>query len=131
MTSRLKITESNIFPESSIMESMQYPERVMYQPVTITSGQTESAPVRLFGTTLVALSMPSAFTGASVTIKGSIDGTTFNTIYKDGADFAISVAANKIVVLQPADMAAVNWIRVTAASAQAADRTINLVLRAL
>lgn len=92
----------------------------------IQNGDTASGVVNLAGFKLCGLRMPSAFTGSTVTIQSAKtpDGT-FQTVYKNGAELTISVAASKKVALDPADFAGDQFIKVVG-SAQAAERTIGI-----
>lgn len=113
------------------MASNNHPEQIDYESATISSGQTTSAAKQIFGTTLCGIIIPSSFTGTSLKFQASADGTNFFNMYKDGADFSVSVAASKFIILQPADFAGVNYLKLISSATEAANRTLTLALRTI
>lgn len=109
----------------------QYSPSVAHLTVSIANGASESDAVFIHGTTLIGIVMPGSFDGTSLTLHGSLDGVTFQPLYKDGIDMAITVAAGKHVVIQPADLISSEWIKPVASSTQSAQRQLTLALRAL
>jgi hypothetical protein len=100
--------------------------------VTIASGQTESGAVDLHGMNLVGIMMPAAFTGTSVTFKGSLDGVTYNDLYNtDGTALSVTVAADRFILIVPSDFAAVRYLKLVSGSSEGAERTITLACRML
>lgn len=108
--------------------------RTMTKKVTITSGQTVSTAADCQGYTLVALSIPSSFTGTAVTFQGSIDGTAgFQQLVSSTAGAAITWtpgAADKIIMPVGGDpiISGVVQLKVVsnAGGGEAATRTIIL-----
>jgi hypothetical protein len=108
-----------------------HPEQISYESVTIANGQTTSGAIKIFGTTLCGVVVPASFTGTTLQFQGSHDGTNFNTLYKDGADLSVTVTSSKFVVLQPADFAGVNYLKLVSGSAQTGDKVLYLACRAI
>jgi hypothetical protein len=80
----------------------------------------------------VGILMPSAFTGATIELEGSIDGTNFYDIYNtDGSALSITVGTDRLIALVPSDLACVRYLRIVSASSEAAERTINIIVRPL
>jgi len=100
----------------------------------ISSGQTTSQEIDLSGNTLCGFFFPSAFTGASLTIMATtVSGGTYQTVEVDefgSGDYTITVTANKFVpVTNLAIIAGLRFIKLVSASSEAANRTIQLVVR--
>ena len=95
------------------------------------SGQTSTA-FECNETLPVALIMPAALTGTSMTFTGSVDGSTF-TALNDEAGNAISatIAASKIISLGNLSkhFMGLTHIKFVSGSAEAAARTITVVGR--
>ena len=104
--------------------------RVSLEPVTIASGQTTSNQVELNGRTVVGVYMPAAFTGSALTfLVEDADGNDKTMADGAGADVSKTVAADKMVLLNPADFAAVNKVKLVSGSSEAADRHFYLAVR--
>jgi hypothetical protein len=102
--------------------------------VTIANGQTESSVFQLGEATHLALGMPSAFTGTTMTFKASsTEGGTYVIVKDDaGADVSITVGTSRWVALQTAVMAklaAFRWLKLVSGAAEGGDRTIELVAK--
>jgi hypothetical protein len=100
--------------------------------VVIENGGSLSGAVDLGGRKLVALILPDAWTAASLTFQGSVDGTNFFNVYDGPTERQLTVAANYYSALNIADWVGFRWIKVrsgTAGSAvnQAAERTLTVV----
>lgn len=99
--------------------------------VTIASGQTTSEAFRAGAYSRVSLQFPAAFTGATVTFEAAQHQT--DTFVALPATVVMVVAASTIV--PAADfatlhgLAAVEWLKIVSASAEAADRTIVVHLK--
>jgi hypothetical protein len=95
----------------------------------IANGQTVSGAVNLADRLPVALQMPAAFTGASVSFQGSFDGTTFQAVFVGGAAYSELVAASENVVLDSSMFLGFRQIKVVSASAEGAARSVVVLLR--
>jgi hypothetical protein len=102
--------------------------------VVIANGASLSGTVDLGGRKLVALIMPDAWTAASLTFQGSVDGTNFFNVYDGATERALTVAANYYSALAIGDWVGFRWIKIRSGTAalavnQAAARTLTLVVQ--
>ena len=98
--------------------------------VTIASSGTVSTAANLLGMRLVGIVTPAALTGTALTFQGSADGSTYTALYDTAGDaVGATVAADRWVVLDPADFAGIPYIKAVSGSAEAAERTITLIVR--
>lgn len=95
----------------------------------IAGSGTISSPVYTGEYVPVALVMPAAFTGTSVTFQGSADGQTYSQIYVGGSAYTETVAAGKYISLTGSAFAGAEWIRVVSGSSEGADRLVVVVMR--
>lgn len=97
------------------------------------SGQTISSAAKLGEKALVGLELPAAFTGVALTFQvSSSDAGPFQALTKiDGSTYSIVVAAGKNVIVPPPDLAGWQNIKAVSGAAEGADRTINLMARAV
>lgn len=104
---------------------------------TIANNANLSEAVTLGGLALLRISMPSAWTTASLTFQGSEDGTTFNDLYDDsGTEVAVAASASRCIVVDPTKFISTPYLKVrsgTSASpvSQGGARTLTLGLRSL
>ena len=100
---------------------------------TIASGGTVSTAVDLQGLTAVGIVIPSAWTTATVTVNVSLDdGATWATAADAlGMVYTIQATAGVQHPIDPSD--SVGWLRIrlVSSAAQAADRQIKVVARAV
>lgn len=96
--------------------------------IDILSGQTISDVVVVNGMTPVGLLIPVAPTGATFTFQASFDGTNFYTL-RDiaGANLTLTTGVGYFK-LNPSDFDGVDSFRVVSASAEAATRSMILIL---
>lgn len=105
--------------------------RTMQKKLTIANGQTVSDACDVQGWILAAIGIPAAFTGASLTFQGDIDGSgTYQSIV-DSAGTAYTVTlggANRIVLPRSSDpvLTGVISLKIVSASAEAAERVVTL-----
>lgn len=100
--------------------------------------QSLSEAVALLDTRPMAFDLPESLNGAtSLTFQGSRDGVTFRNMYDNaGTELTYTVAANRWVIADPTDFAAVSYIKVRAGTAgsptaQAAGCVIGVITQAL
>jgi len=79
---------------------------------------------------LKGIIMPAAWTAADITLLGSHDDTTFNTIYNpQGTVYTLTVTTDSYVIIPLADSASFpRYLKIATSAGQAADRTLVLVL---
>ena len=106
--------------------------------VIIANGQSLSAEVDLAGATILAISMPAAFTGTVLTFQAArATGGTFRNIYDDsGTEVSLTVAADRMVAIDFAalKLAPFRYLKIrsgTAATptAEGAERTLYLITK--
>lgn len=97
--------------------------------ITIAAGGTSSTEIDMRGFKTFAFQMPSEWTAATLTPKGSLTkGGTKQTISKDGtAVAAITVAANG--VYEVSTLPGQAYVTLVASVAQEAARTIKVILK--
>lgn len=112
-------------------------QRRHLETVTVTTSTDGLSGIGALGDMLlVGLEMPSTWTAAALTFQGSVpDTTTFGDIFDGGVELNETVAAAQYIVLDPAQFAGVDRIKVRSGTtitsvAQAAERTFNLSLLA-
>ena len=103
-------------------------------PVTIANGTSLSAAIDLSAYRAFAISMPAAWTTASLTFQASVDGINYFNVYDDtGVEVTATVAASQYVVVSaPVKMLGVRWIKVRSGTSgtpvnQGADRIVTIV----
>jgi hypothetical protein len=101
--------------------------------ITIAVSTTVSAAVDLLGFTLVGLILPAAFTGTAITfqVSDSLAGTYVPLRDATGAAVSVTVAQGTAAVLDPTTFAGWRFVKLVSGSAEAADRTVKLALRAM
>jgi len=114
-----------------------YGVRTRVFTVTIANGASLSGAVDLAGYRVMAVQMPAALTGTSVTFQTSFDGTTYGNLYDTtGTEESAVVAASRVVWLEPATFVTFEYIKVRSGTAgtpttELGDRIIKLLCRAL
>lgn len=105
---------------------------------TIAEGESLSSSVNLgAGYTLVAISMPAAWTAAPLTFQASRYGSTFINLFDaDGVEVQVAADANRYIVLDPALWVGVWYLKLRSGTssvpvAQAAARSPILIVKAL
>ncbi len=95
----------------------------------IASGQTLSGAFYVGHKVPLAVQMPAAFTGASISFSGSEDGVTYQPIYSGNALYSENVTAAKNCNLDGGALAPYPYLKVLSASAEGADRTLVFICR--
>lgn len=103
---------------------------LVYQAVTIKSGQNKSNPINLQSKVIVGL-INSTVTGSSISFEAARDDQqTFKTVRKSGSTFSVSLnIAGGYEILQPSDFAGITVLKLVSSSNEAADRTYYLALK--
>jgi len=110
-----------------------YQEKLAFINVTITDAEntTPTNGVDLLGMTLVGIICPSTFDGTTITFTAcdTQDGTYLPVYDKTGAQYSITTAASRYVILPPADFAGIRFIKpVTGTNQDTTDTVLIFVL---
>ncbi len=100
--------------------------------IDISDNATTSSAAQCDGLLLSGIVFPAAMTGATITFDFSFDGTNFvDVVETDGTEVSYSVSAGNVVRVDPSGwaFASTGFLRITSASSEAADRTINLIFK--
>lgn len=100
----------------------------------IASGQTTSQLIDLLDYEPVALHIPSAFTGTTITIIGcDTKSGKFKTVQDgEGADLNLQVTVNKIIPIPNLGVvSSLRYIKIVSSSTEAAKRLIKVVTRGI
>jgi len=107
---------------------------IQNQSVVISSGGTTSGAIDLTGgSTLLGIRLPSAFTGTSVTLTEAptLNGT-YQAVYDNtGTQITFVAAASRTVLISPATVIGLRFVKLVSSGAEGADRTIQLILKEL
>jgi len=97
-----------------------------YNPV-IANGATASDGMRLSGDNLIGISFPAAMTSATMTVETSMDGVTWKAL----AGVTLSVTANESYNIAVGTVQGWPFVRLIAASAEGAERTLTVLFKEL
>ena len=107
------------------------PENQEIVNITIDASATTSNAISLGGYDLVGLIFPT-MTGATINFQGSVDNTNFYSLYNtSGTELEVTVTDNAMVLLTPADLVALQEVKVISSTAEASARTIGMIVRRL
>jgi len=99
--------------------------------LTILSGAQVTQTVTVKGYASGSFGLPAALTGTALSIEVSVDGTTFKAL-KNAAGTAVTVptvaAGDQLPI--PADAFSFPYLRLKSGTAEAADRTVKIFLKA-
>lgn len=96
---------------------------------TIANGGTNSTGIDFSAYAFGQFTIPSAFTGATVTFQCSVDGSTYTTLNdSSNATISYTVTASRTYPL-PDELSGAHYFRIVSASAEGAARTILLSLK--
>lgn len=99
--------------------------------VTILNGATVSNAVDLGEMAVVGM-QNATLTSTAMTFQASADNSTFVAVKNTaGSTYSVTVASDSYTVIPPADLAGIRWLKVVAGSAEGADRTVKLMVRAV
>lgn len=97
--------------------------------VTIANGQTVSTAADLRGHWFAAVIFPATFTGATVGVQGSVDGTNFYDLTdSDGNAISITATDGDLVPVTYTNYLGCNHIKLVSAGAEGGDRTVTVVV---
>lgn len=100
--------------------------------ITIATSTTVSAASDLNGTSLVAILLPGTMTGVAISFQASVNGSDF-FIVKDGAGSTVSIttAADQYIPVPAGITSSIRYIKLVSGSAEAANRTIQLITKGM
>jgi len=101
---------------------------------TVASGGTTTGWINILNDNgpmgFTSIITPATLTSTSLTVQVSLDGSTALTLYDyTGLTFTIPCVANAWIALDPALFLGFPWVRVVMGSAEAAERSLKLVVR--
>ncbi len=100
--------------------------------ITITSGeQVSDQALDLKEGAVVGILLPATITSTALTFLGcdTPDGTFLDVYTRDGSPYSVTVAASHYIVIPPADLAGIRYIKVKMGSAEGGDRVIRVIER--
>jgi hypothetical protein len=97
--------------------------------VTIGAGASLSTAVDLGGMVLTRILLPSGWDAADITFQESADNSTFYNLYNGSADteYTIQGAASRSVIIPPADILGLAWLKVRSGTSGAAVNQVDAV----
>ena len=114
---------------------------ILKKTLTIAAGSSNSAAINLRavnsdegvaaqGKTLLGVILPSAMTGATISVQGSLDGTNFYAVQDNsGTDLSLTFSASKWRTLDPTIFAAIPIVRFVSSGTEASSRDLIAVVR--
>lgn len=97
--------------------------------VTIASGAATSTALLLGGYDVVGMVFPT-MTGATITFEGSVDATTYYDMYNaSGTQLSVTAQDNAMVCMAAGDLVAAQEIKIVSSTAEAAARTVKMIVR--
>ncbi len=100
----------------------------------VNTSNTISSIVNLSNTAMLGFISPTAWTASTLKLQGSVDGSTFGDIYgSDGAQVSSwsTITANTAYSIDVASMLPYRYVRFVTGTAQAANRSFNVITRTL
>ncbi len=109
---------------------MVYDSSVEYKDAVIANAGTDSNAIACGFARAASLTMPAAWTAATLGVKVSTDGgTTYNTLYtSDGVAYEITAQANSEILLNVVEFLGITDFKLISSAAQGAERTIRVTL---
>jgi hypothetical protein len=99
---------------------------------TIAASATTSDAINLSGLQVVAIDMPAAVTGTTMTFTASSSlGGTYDTVTEVGgaSNYSITLAASKWTAVDVRVFAGIPFLKLVSGSSEAATRTFSLICR--
>lgn len=112
------------------MTPSQFQDILMTENAIITSGQTTSNVINVFGTSVLGFYMPAAWTTANLSFLVDDDNVgAFSAMYDFNVTaISLAVSAGIYVPVVPSMFAGVKYLKLVSSVMQGADRTIKIVL---
>lgn len=99
---------------------------------TISNGTTTSGSIDLQGRGVVAIIMPAAFTGTSISFQISIDNVTFTDCYNtSNTQLTCTVTQGRAYLFNANDLVGIRYLKIVSNASEGADRTLTLISRVL
>lgn len=101
---------------------------------TIAISTSLSDAIDMSGWSIISIGIPAAWTAASLTFEGSVDGTTFKDIYlKDGTELTATVDADQIIS-NLLELGSIRYLKIRSGTSgtpvnQAAERVLDVLLK--
>lgn len=99
--------------------------------ITILNTATASSAIDCAGLTLCGVKFPAVFTGTTITFQmcDTIGGTYVPVHNAAGTAITYTIAASRYAAIDPKDFHGINFLKIVAGTAQAADRTLTVSLK--
>lgn len=88
---------------------------------------TTSDSIDVRGRAPIGFILPATFTGATVKVQASVNGTNFHDLYYNGVLVSFPATVSTWQALPPAALAGVGFIRLVSSSTEAANREIRII----
>ena len=96
--------------------------------VTIASSGTVSTALTLQSNRVpVAIVLPAAFTGTTVTFQASVDDASYNAVYNGSSQYSIDIGVSRFVALNTSVFEGVKFVKIISGSTETAGRSIYIV----
>lgn len=97
---------------------------------TIPINDTTSNAINVYGKRIVAIAMPAAFTGTAISFTAATTlGGTYKTVTDtSGTAISITVSASKYILVLPADLCGLQYLKIISNGTETAARAIELVV---
>lgn len=112
----------------------QYQSELCFDKIlTILDGETLSNAVDLVGTYVVAMIVPTGFSGTALQIKASnaLDGTFYDVKNTAGTPVVPTIEAESYIAFEPSNMASIRFLKVESDTTQSGNIEIKLATRPL
>lgn len=99
---------------------------VALQNVEIASGQTKGGLTLDQQRTLLAVMIPAAFTGTSISFEAATDsdGSAYYPVYEGATLYSVNVGTSRYVALNTSVFTGVKLLKIVSGSAEGANRTL-------
>lgn len=112
------------YPDKKSVSSNNLSANTYYHEAEIASGATTSDVIQLGGHSVIGVTTPT-MTGATITVEVSLDGSTWFTLN----GISIAVTANNAFEFSSTSIYGWQFVRFVSASSEAADRTLNILIK--
>lgn len=102
------------------------------QTVTIAESGTTSTAANLDGLAVMGFIIPAAFTGTTMTLLGSDDGTNFYSLVNaSGTALSVTVVASSYMLMSATDLMGMRYLKLVSGSSEAAARSVGIITRSV